>query len=104
MVSKYNVLHINTFPDGGAANAAIRLHNALLKKGINSSFLTIGNKKDIAQLHSYVDISRIGWFKNPFKKYRAKKDYFRKKQILQNKLFTPELFSFSDSYARLEQT
>ncbi|MFD0777222.1 hypothetical protein ACFQZF_00450 [Flavobacterium myungsuense] len=35
------VLHINTIDFGGAATAAIRLHNALLENDIESSFLTI---------------------------------------------------------------
>ncbi len=41
-----NILHINTSDDGGAAQAARRLHTGLLKKNINSEFLClIENKK-----------------------------------------------------------
>jgi glycosyltransferase involved in cell wall biosynthesis len=36
---RMNILHINTFSTGGAANAALNLHKGLLAKGENSSFL-----------------------------------------------------------------
>jgi glycosyltransferase involved in cell wall biosynthesis len=37
------VVHVNTFPAGGAAVAAIRLHHELLNKNIDSSFVCISN-------------------------------------------------------------
>lgn len=39
------VLHINTFDYGGAANACIRLHQEMLKQGIDSNILFLENKK-----------------------------------------------------------
>ena len=35
------IVHVNTFPRGGAATAALRLHNALLDKGADSSFVCL---------------------------------------------------------------
>jgi glycosyltransferase involved in cell wall biosynthesis len=35
------IAHVNTFPRGGAATAALRLHNALLEKNIESSFICL---------------------------------------------------------------
>ena len=37
------VVHINTFPGGGAAVACIRLHEELLRRQIHSSFICISN-------------------------------------------------------------
>lgn len=41
------ILHISTHKEGGAANAAIRLHESMLKYGLDSVFLTLksSNKK-----------------------------------------------------------
>ncbi len=36
-----NVTHLNTFTEGGAAEAALRLHNALLNENIKSKFLAL---------------------------------------------------------------
>jgi glycosyltransferase involved in cell wall biosynthesis len=35
------IIHLNTFLTGGAARAAIRLHEALLSQGIDSTFMTL---------------------------------------------------------------
>ncbi len=37
------VVHINTFPGGGAAVACIRLHEELLRRNVHSSFICISN-------------------------------------------------------------
>lgn len=51
------VLHINTFEYGGAANAAIRLHNAMLAAGVDSTILTCTNLRgDIAKHISYENL------------------------------------------------
>jgi glycosyltransferase involved in cell wall biosynthesis len=47
------ILHICTHDLGGAAAAAIRLHNALLKNRIDSNFLFLNNNKNSVQ-HAYV--------------------------------------------------
>lgn len=39
--SKLKVVHISTFRSGGAGRAAYRIHEALLKSGVDSSFLTL---------------------------------------------------------------
>ena len=36
-----NVVHLNTFDVGGAAVAALRLHNGLLKSGVDSTYLSL---------------------------------------------------------------
>lgn len=46
------VLHINTLDYGGAAIAAVRIHNAMVDAGIDSSFLSI--KKTIPNLTNHV--------------------------------------------------
>ena len=37
----FKVAHVCTYPDGGASRAAFRIHEALLKSGCQSSFVTI---------------------------------------------------------------
>jgi glycosyltransferase involved in cell wall biosynthesis len=53
-----NVIHINTFDRiGGAAIAALRLHNTMLKSGINSNYLVlnrgINDRADITTVSKY---------------------------------------------------
>jgi glycosyltransferase involved in cell wall biosynthesis len=46
------VVHINTLDYGGAAIAAVRIHNAMLESGIDSSFLSL--KKTIPNIINHV--------------------------------------------------
>ena len=41
MTFRLKVLHISTLTEGGAAKAAIRLHESMLKFGIDSFFMTL---------------------------------------------------------------
>jgi glycosyltransferase involved in cell wall biosynthesis len=47
-MSKIKVVHISTSNFGGAGRAAYRIHEALLKNGVQSSFLNIVSKGDIS--------------------------------------------------------
>lgn len=49
------ILHINTNATGGAANACIRLHKALLKSGIDSNILFLEKTKGIDKSYSFLD-------------------------------------------------
>lgn len=54
------ILHINTYDQGGAAIAAIRLHKALLSQGVDSSILFLEQgKKNIPHSNCYVDYNKI---------------------------------------------
>jgi glycosyltransferase involved in cell wall biosynthesis len=113
-----NILHISTSDFGGAGMAAIRLHHALLKNGIESSFLSLTqNKNDIknsffydAQINkinqapAYPQLNLSNYFKErffhtfdkqllDFKKQKAIEDEHYK-QILEDRLSNKfELFS-----------
>jgi glycosyltransferase involved in cell wall biosynthesis len=51
------ILHINTFDTGGAGIAATRLHEAMLKSGVDSTLLTSNKtRKDIKQHYSYFEL------------------------------------------------
>ena len=52
-----NILHINTFDKGGAANACIRLHQGLLSAGISSKLLVAKKKEveEITECYSFLD-------------------------------------------------
>ncbi|MFN2439734.1 MAG: hypothetical protein ABR503_11085, partial [Chitinophagaceae bacterium] len=47
------VLHICSSDFGGAAIAAIRLHNSLLQKGVDSKMLVLIKRSKIPSIHSY---------------------------------------------------
>ena len=55
-----NILHLNTYDIGGAAKACIRLHQGLLKAGINSKLL-------VAEKRGVEDISECYVITNPKK-------------------------------------
>src|SRR5687768_10536388 len=48
------ILHVNTYDKGGAANACIRLHKSLLKKGIDSKLLVREKTKYIDKSFQFV--------------------------------------------------
>ena len=49
-----NILHICTYDKGGAANAALRLHRALVENGNNSKFLVLKKtRKEIPHLYEF---------------------------------------------------
>lgn len=77
-----NILHINTYDRGGAANAAIRLHQALLKEGVNSKFLCLHKtKSDIPELFSF-ERSYPSFWKKGLKKlglYRTNREKITEK-------------------------
>ena len=49
------ILHLNTYADGGAFMAAIRLHEGLLANEIKSEFLTLNNNSENTKIHSYLN-------------------------------------------------
>ncbi len=49
-----NILLINTYDRGGAANSCIRLHNGLLKQGVNSNLLLLHKAKDVRNSHPFI--------------------------------------------------
>lgn len=72
------ILHINTYDTGGAANACLRIHKALLNKGVDSKVLVLYKSKDIPEVYefNYWDntSSRLGRFfkRRKYEKYRTR--------------------------------
>lgn len=73
------VVHINTYSEGGAAKAAIRLHNHLLDVGIHSCFVymegpspNVVNEYKLTPKYNYIDLLL---FKLKFKKHYWDKVY-----------------------------
>lgn len=92
------VVHINTYDTGGAANAAIEIHTALLKQGVNSSFLSLYKNTDTIE-NSYV-FPRINLpvrFKilRKLKLYKTHSE--RNQQILSKAKGDFDAFSFPES-------
>ncbi len=84
------ILHISATSNGGAANSAIRLHETLLKSGMNSFFLTLENsdKKINNLLHFDGSVKKYkfdlppltlyNWFLEKFSKKFSKEQKLRK--------------------------
>ncbi len=89
------VLLINYFDSGGAARACIRLHQGLLKNGIESKILfCVRKNKDIPETFAFnegVDLSPFGSLLNRTRKYFFKKN---KDYQLRNLPKGYELFQF----------
>lgn len=63
---KLKVVHISTSSSGGAGRAAFRIHKALLKNGVDSSFLTIEDLgEDCSKNFSYYNESPEVFIKTP---------------------------------------
>lgn len=97
-----NILHINTSDTGGAAIAAIRLHQALLKHGIESNILFANQtRSEIPNAHSY-RIKRKKYFARLLfsikRKIGLSKTYWERITIqLKGQDKGIEAFSFPDS-------
>lgn len=77
------IVHLNTHDSGGAAKACIRLHEGLLRIGIDSTLITIYKGNDIPNHESYFD------FKKGISKYYriALSKYFKlKEKLLEDKI------------------
>jgi glycosyltransferase involved in cell wall biosynthesis len=97
------ILHINTFDQGGAAIAAVRLHKALLTNGIDSSILFL-KKRDNSIPNSIQFFEETSNHKSVLKRlfnlfwekvsFRFSKEYSNWQKLL-NKPTGFELFSFN---------
>jgi glycosyltransferase involved in cell wall biosynthesis len=100
-----NILHISTNSNGGAANAAFRLHESLIKSGFKSSFLTLENSNRKITNHFQYDgkINKLqnfepsltlkNWFLEKFLRFFSKKN-----KIIKDKEIEKEYFTFSKYY------
>jgi glycosyltransferase involved in cell wall biosynthesis len=105
------VLHISTHDNGGAANAAIRIHNSLLKNGVESSILFLGKSKSNIKNSFYFEKKYVddnltvpaltlkNYFKERFFNYytKQKQAYLNKKKSeaeFQNMLKNDSLINF----------
>ena len=70
------VLHIATSPRGGAGKAAVRLHEALIKKGVDSKMLVLYHSSGIPSCFTYRAHSFKEKISNKFKKLQ-KLSFFR---------------------------
>lgn len=76
------ILHINTYDHGGAAIAAIRLHQALISQGIESAILFLNRTNHSATASFQFETINSNTV-NTFLKRQAKR--------VKNKIFTPKL-------------
>lgn len=120
------ILHISTLTEGGAANAAIRLHESMLKHGIDSVFLSLksSNKKITNHFHydgfykkimeDYPLLTMKNLISEKFlKKYKNQKFLLDKKNneklnyttpITSNNILSFTLFSYPESIYDITST
>jgi hypothetical protein len=77
------ILLVNTYDNGGAANACIRLHQGLLNQGVASKLLLLHKTKDIEKSYLFK--------KNPETNNRSRSYYFKR---IQHKIAKKWNFTF----------
>ena len=90
------ILHVNTYDVGGAANACLRIHKSLLKKGIDSKVLFYQKGSSFAESETYKFNYWDGTF-NQFHTIKKAIEYFlfdRKQRRRQLPYSIMEKFSF----------
>ena len=80
------VLYINTYDTGGAAIANIRIHLAMLEKGIDSKMLVLYKNSDIKEIYEF-----NYWPTNSTRIQR----YFKRKKYNKYKIQMDELYGFT---------
>ncbi len=75
------ILHISTSNSGGAGKAALRLHQALLNNGIDSSFLALNNKLQKLEQFCVFDGKVEKQIKPPDYPLLTLKNYFRERLL-----------------------
>lgn len=89
-----NILHVNTYGSGGAAQAAIRLHEGLLKLGLSSAFLTLfTSERDIVYQEAFVDLP-LTLTQRLSKGLSYRKQTYQKRRVLKNQINNTTKFSF----------
>lgn len=97
------VVHISTYDNGGAGNAAMRLHLGLLDMGVNSTFLCAKkstNFKNVVEFSEKQSIFKSTFIRTPFNAIGLPIDKCNRNLQELNKLKGDyELFTFPDSNA-----
>jgi glycosyltransferase involved in cell wall biosynthesis len=108
------VLHISISDGGGAGVAAVRLHEALLGRGVDSKLLTLQKNSDSIQEHylfSKVDAARfrsvsivMSYVDRILKRFKLKSDYYRTqwRDSMDGRPKGHRLFNFTISEYHLE--
>jgi len=93
------IVHLNTYTDGGAAEAALRLHSGLLKAGEASKFLAL-YKGECTQNEVYDFRNELKFPVNLFNKFKNKIKTSKNKKLSET---AGELFSETDSVWKVEE-
>ncbi len=92
------VLHISTSDRGGAANAAIRLHQALLKEGIDSKFLVLKKFKNYSETYKFREAFLLNRSKNFWNRLLKETKFKIEQNSLKGQPKGFEIFSYPDSW------
>ncbi len=108
--NQLKVLLINTYDNGGAANACIRLHQGLLNQGVDSKLLLLHKTKEIENSYLFINktslnhLSSSYYFKRIQQKIAKKWNLTflmpkscKKELFFKNRAAGLELFSFPES-------
>ncbi len=91
------IVHLSTYDTGGAAKACIRLHVALLKKGIDSKLITFAKTQDNIPEHYVFKDERRSFFYRIINRFKISYFYRKRAKILSNRPLEYELFSLHTS-------
>ena len=98
-----NVVHISSYDNGGAGNAAMRLHLGLLEKGVNSTFLCAKKYtsfKNVVEYSQKQGIFKSAFIRTPFNAIGLPIDKVNRNNRQLSRLTGDyELFTFPDSNA-----
>ena len=106
------ILHINTATTGGAATAAIRIHEGMVNQGLNSHFLSLSHSDKFIPNHhiyngpikkikpDYPVLSFKNWLKEKLSRtYSTALDAFNKKQNENKKFTTPKVVNSFNTFS-----
>lgn len=92
------VLHISTSDRGGAANAALRLHKALLQEGIDSSFLVLKKFGNSEKTHTFRESFLLNRYHNFWNRLLKETKFNYEQSQLKGQAKGFENYSFADSW------
>ncbi len=106
------ILHINTATTGGAATAALRIHQGMVNQGLDSHFLSLSNTSSSISNHhvysgpvkktkpDYPILSLKNWIKERFfKSYEKALEIYKKEHVRKQKMRTPSVINGFNTFS-----
>ena len=111
------ILHINTATTGGAATAALRIHQGMVNQGLDSHFLSLSLASSLIFNHhvysgpvkktkpDYPMLSLKNWIKERFlKSYEKALEIYKKDYVRKQKMRTPSVINGFNTFSLFSYT